>query len=511
MNAARLLGICVVGLMACGEPEPTPMIEATRTRLEATPGTYRFDLAWTADTVGAMGIEGSLALDGTLEIAIDDALSARIALAEVRSFTVDVAGDRQTDPALAEPLEGCHGWIDLDDGPPKELRTTPDVSEGCRHVLSSIATSIDLRDEVGRRSVPTAYGVLEAEYEAEILGVRRVVQGTSGPWRAEGHATVELDGRGRPERIASKLWLSSPDLEAAPVATTAFELERTAWSPTLPVPASGEIVAVSLLPTITSEEATRREALAYADGMSRGMLGLWIAHADRGGRLPDGFAIQARGAMIAEPALAEDVAGAFATVTSSAGRQLVVDLLSQAGTPAARRALRRVVADAVAVGAEDRGLLLQRIGLLDSPDAASLGLVLRLHDFARDSHDPSLRAATLYVLGMLATLDEPDLRDRAEAARGRLAEGLADDDPVIRRAAMAGLGNLRDASLASVIAAHLVDPEESVRAGATLALRGMPAELAMPIVERLRTDPSPFVADAARIAQQHLELSQDAS
>ena len=63
----------------------------------------------------------------------------------------------------------------------------------------------------------------------------------------------------------------------------------------------------------------------------------------------------------------------------------------------------------------------------------------------------------------LAIVDAEDQRPMEGAARERLLEATADPDPVLRRAALRGLGRLERPELLDTIAAGLADPDSSVR------------------------------------------------
>ena len=495
--------VAIFGLLVgCGQP--VPVAPPAPRAVELAPGTYIFDLelrtksdadpsALTEDRHSAR-----LAVDASLEVAVSakGPEQTRLRLESVEELIVELGEDVRTgSPATT----ACTAWADLSDGPPAALRLAPDADPLCRAVMTHVALAIDLRREGGEagRPVLTSYGPMHATYTGSVGTITREAAGTTATGlQGRAHGLVEGDADGRIVDLRARQWLNPVGDEARVVAATTVALHRTDVSANVPPPPAEGLEVVDLLPAVDGTEQREAEARGYADGLDRGMLGLYLAHIERGGSLRRGFAIEARGLMIAEPGLAHEVAAAFGHVRGTNTRALIADLLAQAPTAEAQAELRAIMRRVVAEQADDRAGLLQRLGLLDAPDEASAALALELHNAATRSGDDLARRALLHVIGILGRR-VPSAQ--AQSAR-RLERELQAEDPAILRAALAGLGNLADPARLDLIVAQLDAADPLVRADATVALRRMPPALTVPLLHLLAHDPSPYVADAAKTA-----------
>ncbi len=470
---------------------------------------YAFDLTWEADGTVPESVDGlalpdpSISVEGTLilETTGPEGRTARLSMRDVELR----AGGNTTTVAM----DGCSAWISLEAGPPDALFADAHLDEPCRQILTHVALALDWRSEspTDERPVLTSYGVMHASHARAPGLVSRSVRGTVQGHDGHGFAELELDAEGRVVAQRSSVWVSAPGPEQAPLTTSRISLARRTVEPAeLAVPDWEALQQLPLLPVVDGTEARRAEALAYADGLDAGMLLLDIVHVERGGTLRRGFAIRARGLMLAEPELAQEVAAQFVAVGRESARALVVDLLSQAGTPVAQRELRRILAQVVDSEADDRGPLLQRLGLLDEPERASMALGLSLHARAVERGDDETRRASLYVLGMLAARAGREDGDLVDQLLERLHDEADDSrDRAVRQAALAGLGNTADPSVAATLLSASADPEPALRASAAVALRTMPPEIALPPLRRMLGDDSSLVTDAARLALAHVE------
>ncbi len=507
----RPLVIAITCLAACGGATPVVTPAHVPVGVDLARGTYVFDVQWVASAEAANVLEpdqplaGAVELDGELRLAFVDEALARIDLLAVTRFELDLGrGEddedrRVSDTAVAE-LAGCGAWIELQDGPADALLLEGSPSPLCRHVLRHLAVQIDPHTVASDspRLVTTSYGAMQATYATADRTVSRIAEGrTANGAPSRAHTVLQADAQGRLETLSSAQWLVEDGPEGAPIAQSRVTLTRTSFEPTRWAAPGEEPTRDQILPEVDGTRQQLALARGYADGLDRLGLGLSIAHVDNEGKLREGFAIRARGLMLAEPELARDVASMFARARRPVTRQLVVDLLSQAGTEVARSELRGLLQGVVDRGEDDRGLLLQRLGLLDEPEPADLEFALDLHRRAVAGGDALTRRAVLHVLGMLGRKLETDAAGAHQRLRAELDPALPVD---IRRAAIAGLGNARRPEDLVLVMAHVLDPDDEIRSTAALALRWMPASLVRPWLRVLVADESPTVAEAARIA-----------
>jgi HEAT repeat protein len=102
--------------------------------------------------------------------------------------------------------------------------------------------------------------------------------------------------------------------------------------------------------------------------------------------------------------------------------------------------------------------------------------------------DPEARVE---IIGVLAELKDI-------AAEPLLVRLLADEDPMIRGAAVRALGAFATKSALRHVLAATRDPESTVRAALVDVLRRTEDRTTRTVLERLCMDPSPPVAEAAR-------------
>lgn len=506
--------MCCAGLLlaACGEPAGQAGSEAQGVvagpLLEIGVHTFAVELEAYSDLGESTWIDGAqsaeFVLTGELTLGRSDELT-RLRFADSTTIAFEVGG-AQGEPRVHELL-GCEGWLAVGDGPPTVLHAKG-PTETCQLALTHVGLALDFGRAGTDVPVLTSYGPMAATYLDGGSTVARSVYGEIDGRRGRGESSLEREATGSLVSIDSRTWLSDDGDEGRPVSSTRVSLERVATSVDPVSPPDDDLQVYPLLEAVDGTTQAREQARAFAEGLDRGMLGLWLAHVERGGELPDGFAIRSRGLMIAEPGLAADVGALFDRARRPESRQLLLDLLSQAGTELAQAELRRLLAGVVRDQAVDRGVLLQRLGLLDAPNRASLELALDLHDAAVATGDSHTRAAVLHVLGMVVESTGPELAGLRQLALGRLAADAGGSMPTdIRKAALAGLGNAGTPATLELILTGTMDPDPTVRSTAALALRKLPRSKAWPALERLSRDPSRAVVDAAQVAMSRFEES----
>lgn len=506
-------------VLGCGAPTVEPQVQATpmawRTNLEPTE--VRFDLRWQAGTKapdpmqpGEVAI-GRLALDAQLVLdvapALDEHQYAFASIEDVRRLEWTSMPPEATESAAAL-LDECGAWVDLAGGPPQALEVDGPLSQACEHVLTHVVVHVDLTapSSDDPRTVIGAYGTGHARYVQRGGTVHRNVHGEGAEGLAfAGRSALELDAQGRPDALESAQWTDDGAAERGWGGRSALTLQRLASSsserPSRIRPPMQVLQTIDLRQAVRGDHAKRDEALAYADGLDAQMLGLIVGGVDDGAKLEPGFAIRARGLLLAQPEVATKVGSVFEQARTTHARQLALDILANAGTPEAQEVLRTLIDREVDAEAEDRTALVQRLAMLERPDLESYRLALGQLGRAQRVNDSPMIQACLHLLGEVVRRGENVAPELESIAMTALRSSVDDPTAEIRAAAFAGIGNAgRQADLPRLLKAIAEEPDDAARSTAVLALRKIDDPVVDPTLRTLALDSSPLIADRASSA-----------
>ncbi len=173
----------------------------------------------------------------------------------------------------------------------------------------------------------------------------------------------------------------------------------------------------------------------------------------------------------------------------------LIGALGKAGTAPAQEVLLEVASDG-GVPPETRVSALTAVALVETPRP---DLTVRLRTLVEGSA-PTDRVA-LAALELLGAVGRPSRRPvEAEVLAFLEASLERSDDTTWKGAALRGLGNAGDPRSFDLVAAHTTNETPEVRAAAYLALRKMPREKALPLLEKAVFDDPSEVARAAAAA-----------
>ncbi|MEZ4463990.1 MAG: HEAT repeat domain-containing protein [bacterium] len=349
------------------------------------------------------------------------------------------------------------------------------VPETTQH---GVARSVYTQAEGGLSRARAAYDRLQAAPDAEA--------------EVDGRAIITLED-GHVRRLAAEETLRARAAGRVAIEArteTRFELVAVAADDR---PAPRGLVAARLGEGAEAADHDARLLADRIDGLTADALEAMLRGAAQSGHLPDHNRSlwRAVGLLRSDDALCATLAGlAAAPDASSAGRALVLDLLTSAGTPAAQAALRD------ALGAESVQqdpkfpLLFQRLSLITLPDAQTLAY-LEAH---YDAPGGETLGAAAFALGAAAgrTARAGDAQGRALADRllADLQAAETADQQAVRLIALgnAGLPDHQDALLPFTRAE---DPE--VRRAAAASLRKLDTPAARGALLDLAGDTDPRV------------------
>jgi HEAT repeat protein len=158
------------------------------------------------------------------------------------------------------------------------------------------------------------------------------------------------------------------------------------------------------------------------------------------------------------------------------GKQLVLDLLASAGTPAAQEVMRTLLANATLRQDKEYPMLLQRLAVIDTPEPQNARYLVDSLTAARGTQ-PDVASASIVALGStighLNQSTNPDYVAASEKYNQTLREALAQsgDDEHGHVAAVMALGNTKLPENAPLLAQETRDGSANVRANAAVALR----------------------------------------
>lgn len=416
---------------------------------------------------------------------VGDDWQVALSLGAFERDTLTVGGkDALGDPASMRGLEAVvelspHGEV-------RGLRFPAQAPHPFQNLVHLVVSEVQIRlDEGTYEAVETTqHGRVRSRYSVEGDALRRermtyerlqVLAALQGGARGEvsGRASVELaDGHWRRLAAEETLTVRAGERTALHAETsTRFELVAVeADAARRPAPAVGARVALGAAAAAPDREA--HLAAQRIDGLTPDALeALLTGPAAQSGQLPDHNRTlwRAVGLLRQEPALCETLGALAASERfGSAGRGLVLDLLTSAGTSAAQMALRAAL-DAPAVRRDPRYVMLfQRTALLTLPDAETLAYLERHYT----SPGEEGLAPAAYALGAAAgqAAGAPDGRGRALADR-LLRDLQAASTPDHQALRLVALGNAGLAEHVEALTPYARAPHPEVRRAAAAALR----------------------------------------
>ncbi len=258
-------------------------------------------------------------------------------------------------------------------------------------------------------------------------------------------------------------------LADALTASVEADVRRTGDSPFAAAPSPEAELETHTLGERASADVERKMLQQLAAGLTMDRFEIVsLAHAP-GAKLPPGFITSAVALVKLDPGLADALVEIFERPsTSLAARALLLDVLASAGHARAQAAMRDALASAAAQqNPRDFGVLLQRVGMLVSPEVATVDFTYRTYDGARNA---DIRAASAYALGAtLATRpSDPALAKYGDRLRKDVVAAKSAGDRVTLLAALGNAASARDVKL---IASFAHDKDARVRRQVAMSLR----------------------------------------
>lgn len=176
-------------------------------------------------------------------------------------------------------------------------------------------------------------------------------------------------------------------------------------------------------------------------------------------------------------------------------RQIAIELLANVGDPPAEAALRRVLADARVMNADDYGRAVQRTLLLRDPEDATIAMLTH----QAETLEGEARRASFVAAGGLVGHARGHDRSRGDDAVRRMRQALgASTDPADRRALVMALGNAAaNEALDDLVAAARDESDPGLRLVAARALGHLESEESSGELTALVADGDPLVQRAA--------------
>ena len=476
---------------ACGEPVST----TAATAIVATHATapvlrvgdrHVYQLAWHAEAKrdnAAMGVSGSLALEGELAVSVlsSGPEGTRVSLSFPSLSTRELRVQEGPLAIDAAMLVGPRAEILVDaDGDVRRAFFAPDSPPIFRELMTGVIARLDLRGanpDAVPRAIRSGHGLVEATYHAGPANVvtRRLdrvlrfdtIPGTSVDGEtlvAEGR--IELDADRIPTVIELHDSVDLPD-ELGLVADDRFSLARVRVDR---ADAQPLVDPIEIDPTAAPDLQSAAQVVdrQYAGDFGMQDVGIALHVADGGLQPPAGDFSRAVALLRGWPELADEVIP-LALRSTSGGRQLAFDMLSAAGTREAQAAMRSLLSLPEVMSWPERVVLVQRFVFVSAPTDESGEFLLAMLDKAEDADDLELQRATLHPLGAVAgRLDNLWLAERMHA---RLVATAQYEEPLLRAGAIAGLGNAKRPGDVPRFLAAAGDVDSNVRLEAVSALR----------------------------------------
>jgi hypothetical protein len=262
----------------------------------------------------------------------------------------------------------------------------------------------------------------------------------------------------------------------------------------------------------TSESTARQMLERRAGSLDGEALVSTLTTYANAGTVPDhnNFLWQAPARLTLEPELATTLRDlATADSATSAGRGLLLDLLSQTNTPESARATLETLQHENVRADRMYPILLQRISFVPDPPAAMVSYVTELATTATSFNE---RTAATYALGSLvAALDNNERTDEADETHATLTRTLASTDGSDQHVhTLRALANAeRIADLPTFIDASR-SSNSNIRIAAAAALGPIQTELTTDTLLTLASDAEARVQREAIAALRHHDLGRDA-
>jgi HEAT repeat protein len=506
---------------------------------------YRYQVAWTQDSLAvrngeaAQGLpdrlEAKVALDAvirveptrtdaqqqTLELTIESVRSA-----QVQALGTDLLADEATRaatlaPRMVEAVYDARGAL-------QHLRLPKDTPELTAGLLEGIALELQ-----GANAAPgvveerASEGVFRVEYRSSSDGnglerVRTEAVSLAGiepacvepckitlkgngsmrfasaasaerhPTRVEDHERVLAQESGHQPRLQSSLAFEAELIRVS-------DASDEARAPL----AQAELATKEPGAPWESSQSAQRLLEHRALGMTNeGILsGLELAGAIGPEGLPGGWLASATAFLELHPEFLAEIGARFQNPDlSQQAKVTILDVLAATGTPEAQKLLRELLGGAAANDDPAQRLaLVQRLMLLEKPEPETVAFLRQRFEQSRAQGDGEMELAAAHTLG--ATLAHSDSDEaRAEADKGASSLRLALSDargPSERAGLLRALGNAGANEAVATIAAAARDEDERVRAAAAAALRKTPTSQAQTALVSLASDTSETVQLAA--------------
>jgi hypothetical protein len=486
--------------------------------------TWRMALRYEAETRGAplgdaQSVDGTVLFDGEVDLTVlrVDGPRARFAasIANCEEARVIVLSSALLDPAMAckDALVGTL-LIDVDtDGQMQGVRASGEQPTIGTRVLEAIASDLLFPlprtfDSASRTDDETPRGVVTAMLVAtrvsEGVDVHGVLDDTIARARVPGIVEHVVGERhlfvreGRMAMVTTSETLTGQGIRATmSLDARLVDVLRSAHTPSA-------LLAVETAPLFSTDDTrmTARLTDERISGLTPREVKDALALVNAGGEPGDfrRFLWRATALVGRDDALARDV-GVFAqsSSTETRGRTLAVDLLAQAGSAAAERALLAALDSEAARADRHHALHVQRIAFVERPSSTMADTVLtRLAAEA----NPSVRAAWLTGAGAVAA----SIDDSTRVARlhAELRAGLTADGELLV-AALLGVGNARSTALAESAVPFVEHEIAGVRAAAIEAVVDGGHPLAAMLIATAARDGTAMVQRSAlRALDRHL-------
>lgn len=359
-----------------------------------------------------------------------------------------------------------------------------------------------------REPTPTGLARVHYEDEGDVLHrVRVAYDGIAGlDATAEGDvdqelsstSTIEIDERGR---------LRSVDDAETLRARGATGVLSSRWTFAARLSTSGALDAQAVRLDDTDEttgeaqlarERQRGRDQRLSAGWDTGSIEVQLEVYGKGAHIDPKFVASAAAYVRLHPdACAHLVAWFEDPRLNDLGRQLVLDVLSAAGSDEAQAAMRAAMQTAAARDPALRGALVQRFVFVSDPTPESARFVMGVYESARDAGQDGVEFRAAAALGAIV-----EHMSGADALAAEMDRRLRDDlaerrSPEESVALLLALGNARQEEDLSAIEAFAADEQPTVREQVARSLRRFDDPSASAALLELVRDPSPAVTRAS--------------
>ena len=471
---------------------------------------------------GELDLEADLAL--SRERTTDDHDAIRAELRDVRASHVVVSGSEvlRSDAATAKSLERRPIHLVVEDGRVVRVLVDRESSSLTVQLVENVARQVLLaRPQPGgapfEREERTQAGTLRVRYEPRGDVHRRTVVAAVAleglPDTCEGTCVVRARGEGEVRfesggAVASltdtrEIHAGVPGAPALLDTRATFEAKRASESEVATAALDIERLASKLPGEVFESEADRRASLTRLAGdatVEDVIGGVTTAAASGPKGLEKGWLVRSTALLELHPELIAEVAIRFQDDDlGTQGRTAILDLLAATGGDAAQAALLRTLDTAAARQDESRLLYVQRLLLVEEPNAATARALRERMGKSNGAGDAELAYAEAHVLGAVAgRLEARGAHGEARASIDVLAGALDKATaPAPRAAYLSALGNAGDPAQVPRITKHARDEDPNVRRAVASALRKTKDPAARHTLVALARDPNEEVQIAA--------------